>query len=301
MLDQNRAPEPSAVPAVVAVAGQIGRPTNAGIYLRRLTTMEEYADCERLQACVWGAEDVVRVTPLVLTTADHNGGLVIGAFVPEVGLIGFVFSFPGLTANGGCKQCSVLMAVDPAFQSSGTGYRLKLAQRDAALAQGLDLITWTFDPLISRNAYLNLAKLGCISSEYIENCYGMPERGLNAGLATDRLAVEWWIRSPRVERRLRGDGAPVRGTLINQVVPHPRSGLPANGSYDLDLSEPVLRIEIPGDIGAIKQADMELARAWRYDLRHLFRTYFSRGYRVTGFERAGASHPGYVLQREVEA
>lgn len=273
--------------------------------VRRLVTIEEFRQCEALQTRIWGAEDVVCLPALVMITAQQNGGFVLGAFV-ESRLAGFVCTSPGLTAGGAPKQCSVLMAVEPAFQSAGIGYRLKLAQRAATLAQGLDLITWTFDPLASLNAHLNLHKLGCVSSVYLPDCYGTAERGLNAGLPTDRFVVEWWLRSPAVEARLGGAPAhasetvPETAVQVNEVVREPRSGLAVCRGSDLERREPVLLVEIPESIRAIKLADMELARAWRAELRRIFPHYFAQGYQLAGFQfrrQDGAVRPCHVLRR----
>jgi predicted GNAT superfamily acetyltransferase len=286
--------------------GDLQAAGQAAVELRRLTTIEEFRQCEALQTRIWGAEDVVRLPSLVMVTAQQNGGFVLGAFA-ESRLVGFVCASPGLTAAGAPKQCSVLMAVEPAFQSAGIGYRLKLAQRAATLAQGLDLITWTFDPLASLNAHLNLHKLGCVSSVYLPDCYGTAESGLNAGLATDRFVVEWWLRSPEVEARLGGAPAntpetvPETAVLVNEVVREPRSGLPVCRGCDLDRREPVLLVEIPESIRAVKLADMDLARAWRAELRRIFPQYFAQGYQLAGFQlrrHDGAVRPCHVLRRQ---
>ena len=267
--------------------------------LRRLSDIEEYRQCESLQERIWGPEDIGRASLLVMLTAEHNGGLVIGAFARDR-LIGFAYSFLGLTPAGRLKHCSILLAVEPQFHRSGIGYQLKRAQREAVLAQGLDLITWTFDPLAGVNAYLNLRKLGCVSSVYLENYYGIATGGLNAGLVTDRFLVEWWIRSDHVERRLQRQGQEpsVKGVLINDVML--RSGLPVNREYRLDLEEPVLLVEIPEDLRALKAVDMGLAYAWRMVLREVFARYLASGYRVEDFFRRkyqGRVRSCYVLRK----
>jgi predicted GNAT superfamily acetyltransferase len=254
--------------------------------VNRLESIEQFRQCEDLQARVWGPEDVVRVPALVMATAQVNGGFVFGAFAQRQ-LVGFVLAFPGLTETGRVKQCSILMAVDPAYQNLGVGYRLKLAQREATLAQGIDLVTWTFDPLASANAHLNLHKLGCVASRYLINVYGTAERGLNAGLPTDRLLVEWWLREPAVIDRLAGIPVepPPATPFVSRVALDPLTGLPVLHGADLDRSEPRLLVETPESIRAIKFANMELAHGWRHGLREIFQRYFARGYRVAGFHR----------------
>lgn len=277
-----------------------GRPVR--VDLRRLTEIEEFRQCEQLQDRIWGPDDIGRVSSLVLITSEDNGGSAIGAFVDGDRLVGFVCSFLGFAESGMLKHCSVLMAVDPELQKGGIGYHLKLAQREAALAQGIELITWTFDPLASLNAHLNIHKLGCVSSRYLVNCYGTAQGGINAGLPTDRFLVEWWVRRPWVESRLRGLPAepPAGARLVNEVTPHPHSGLPVSRDCDLDLHDPVLLVEIPENVRALKMADLDLARAWRLELRRIFPHYFAQGYRVTGFSRCehgGVMRPCYVLRK----
>jgi predicted GNAT superfamily acetyltransferase len=271
------------------------------IQIRGIETQDEYRACEDLQTKVWGGDDFVRVPALVLITAKHNGGAVLGAFLTDGRLAGFVCSFPGFTSEGRVKHCSQLLAVDPAHRSSGIGYWLKLRQRDVALAQGLDLITWTFDPLASVNGYFNLGKLGCIASCYLVDCYGTPEGGLNGGLSSDRLLAEWWIRAPSVAARLAGRFRPLDSPVkINRVVRRRPSGLPANGAFRLDLSEPELLLEIPSDVRVLKRRDLELAKAWRLELREIFSAYLGAGYRVDGFKRwrrDGELRAAYLLSR----
>jgi chorismate synthase len=266
-----------------------GRPSSvsrtAPVEVRRLESLDELHQCEELQSRVWGPEDVVRVPALVMVTAQINGGFAFGAFSGNR-MVGFVLASPGLTASGQVKQGSVLMAVDPSCQNSGVGYQLKLAQREAALAQGIDLITWTFDPLASANAHLNLQKLGCVVSRYFVDLYGTAERGLNAGLPTDRLFAEWWIREPSVVDRLaRPRVESFAGIPAVSEVAADTRGLPVLRRIDLDRGEPLLLVEIPESIREVKLADMELARDWRHGIRDIFQHYFARGYRAVGFQR----------------
>jgi predicted GNAT superfamily acetyltransferase len=275
------------------------------VHLRRLEGIEEYRQCEALQARIWGSDDVGSVSPLVMITAQESGGIVLGAFV-EKKLVGFVCSFPGYTEDGIPKQCSVLLAVEPEFRSTGLGLHLKLLQREETLAQGLDLITWTFDPLACVNASLNIKKLGCVVSRYLHNIYGSFTGGLNAGMNTDRFLAEWWIREPWVEDCLLGVSppAPDRAELVNEVVLHPALEMPMIRSCDLGRRGPALLVEIPPDIQAVKKADMGLARAWSAQFREIFPHYFSLGYRVCGLvPLAEGDRPrrAYVLRQHKES
>ena len=268
--------------------------------IRAVETIEDYRSCEELQTTVWGPDDIVGIPLLSLVTAQDNGGIVLGAFASGRALVGFVYSFLGLAPTGRLKQCSVILAVHPDYQNRNVGLRLKLAQRDAALAQGVDLITWTFDPLVSTNAYLNLAKLGTESSTYLVNLYGLGQ-GLNAGLETDRLMVDWWLTEmgrPDADLVELPACAP---TVVNVLETHPRLGVPVNRRYDLTRADEWLGIRIPRDIGAVKEADVELAQDWRAQTREMFTTYLERGYRVRGFDRGGYdpnAQPCYLLHRE---
>lgn len=278
----------------------------AAVYeIREIETQAQFRACEELQTEIWGADDFVRVPALVLITAQHNGGAVLGAFLRNGSLAGFVCSFPGFAADGRVKHCSQLLAVHPRHQSSGIGYWLKRRQRDVALAQGLDLITWTFDPLASLNAHFNLGKLGCTSSSYLVDCYGTPQGGLNGGLSSDRLLAEWWIRDPRVEAVLAGATRPVQSPAkINRVIRARPSGMPRNWSFRLDLPSSELLLEIPSDVRTLKRRDIGLAQAWRLELREMFSAYLSVGYRVDGFKRwrrGGELRTAYVLRRRSAA
>ncbi|MGI9488251.1 MAG: hypothetical protein ACR2RF_20710 [Geminicoccaceae bacterium] len=270
--------------------------------LRQLTNLNEFQKCEALQRQVWGPEDVVFVPALVLITARHNGGIVIGAFDREDELLGFVCSFPGLTESSQVKQCSQLLAINPAYQRQGIGYFLKWAQRDVALAQGISLITWTFDPLQSVNANLNIKKLGATASQYLVNIYGTPKRGLNAGMPSDRLVVEWRLEPNDTERQAGLDAAhpATAAPQINEVADCPESGFPMIGDCSFGLTDPVLRLEIPAEIGKLKASRIDLARAWRQKTQALLLHYFERDYRIVGFEpvRYGSERrPRYILQR----
>lgn len=255
------------------------------VTIRSLETLAEVRACEDLQRQAWAMADDLEVVPLhLLVTAQRNGGLLLGAFDGE-SLVGFVFGFPGLTKEGKLKHCSHMMAVAPAYQSLGVGYQLKLAQRAQALAQRFDLITWTYDPLESRNAYLNLHKLGGVCRLYIRDYYGPMADGLNRGLPSDRFEVEWWLDGERVQRRLAGRAVPACPESALRVLETraTAAGLRAPSQSLLDVDAPHVLVEVPAEYQAVKGADSELALAWRLATRAVFEAYFAAGYTVVDF------------------
>src|SRR5512133_3890438 len=191
--------------------------------IKILESPEDMTAVEELQRAVWPGSETDVVPAHMLITAIHNGGLVAGAY-DDNELIGFVFGFPGIefTPDGPRpKHCSHMMGVHPDHRDSGVGFALKRAQWQMVRHQGLDHITWTYDPLLSRNAYLNIAKLGAVCVTYCRSEYGDMRDGLNVGLPSDRFQVDWWINTRRVEQRLSKRPRP---TL---KLPHAiRSGLP---------------------------------------------------------------------------
>jgi predicted GNAT superfamily acetyltransferase len=266
--------------------------------IRPLTTVDEVRACEELQFQAWQMSDYREVVPLHMMVAIvKGGGLLLGAFDGGE-LLGFVFGFPGVRAQGQPKHYSHMLAVRPGAQGRGIGRRLKLAQRQAILDRGLDLVTWTYDPLESRNATLNLARLGTICRTYIRDLYGAMTDGLNAGLPTDRFEVEWWLASEHVARRLAGEEAPrpAGGAPVNVTRPG-GGGFRRPGRIDLALDAPVVEVEVPADYQALKAGAPELALEWRLATRQIFETYFAAGYTVVDFTRrtAGGERRSYYL------
>ena len=261
--------------------------------IRLLDTPEDLHLVEELQRAVWPGSETDIVPMHMMITVVHNGGLVLGAFEGEK-IIGFVYGFPGLeeTPDGPRpKHCSHQMGIHPDYRDSGIGFTLKRAQWQMVRHQGLDHITWTYDPLLSRNARLNISKLGAVCSTYRRSEYGEMRDGLNAGLPSDRFQVDWWINSRRVDKRLSKNPRP---TLTMEHVA--RSGLRAfypPQFTDAGLIRPpehlppfeerILLAEIPQDFMALKARDFALARDWRFFVRELFETAFAKGYIVTDF------------------
>ena len=285
--------------------------------IRPLLTIEEFHAAENLQRIVWNSDDLDISPTHVMLTAAKNGGVVLGAFAREQ-LIGFVFGFLGAGEHRygpeapiavRLKHCSHQMGVLPEWQNQNVGYALKLAQREAVRNQGLRLITWTYDPLESKNARLNILKLGAVTNTYLRNVYGELRDGLNQGLATDRFQVDWWILSRRVETRLKQSRPPLQlhhymdaGTSVLNPGKFDENGL----LVCMDSVKPLIGdralIEFPSDFQAIKKTKSNLARAWREQIRSICEGAFTRGYSVIDFVyEAGPPARSFYLLHQIES
>lgn len=264
---------------------------------------EEMTAVEDLQRLVWPGPDIEIVPKDMLLAVVHNGGLAIGAF-KEDELVGVSFGFPGFysTPDGPrLKHHSHLLAVHPDWRSRGIGFALKRAQWQMVRKQGIDRITWTYDPLLGRNAHLNITRLGAVCNTYLRSEYGEMRDGLNAGLPSDRFQVDWWLNTRRVERRLSRRSRPIlnlahyraaEATLLEALPGHgPEPHPPADVHT---LSGSLLLVEIPSDFQALRAADLSLARDWRFYAREVFEQAFAAGYLVTDFVRDG-NRSFYVL------
>jgi predicted GNAT superfamily acetyltransferase len=264
------------------------------IRIRVIESVKALEAVEELQKLVWSGSDLEIVPIHLLLAAIHGGGLLIGAYENDQ-LIGFVFGFPGVKVKEGIVEfwhCSHMAGIHPDYRDHGIGYRLKRAQWQMVRQQGIKRITWTYDPLQSRNAKLNIAKLGAVCNTYFPDYYGNLEDHLNAGFPTDRFWVDWWVDSRRVKRRL-GSNPPkkldlahylsaeverINETEINDLgLVIPRSSVIPDSSVSLYL------LEIPSDFQSIKNVDPELALEWRYHTRSLFEEFFTEGFLVTDF------------------
>jgi predicted GNAT superfamily acetyltransferase len=267
--------------------------------IRPLQTIPELREVIALEQEVWGAavpEDAVGIPMFVATL--KRGAILLGAFAAGR-LVGFVYSFPGLK-DGQPTQWSHMLGVRPECRASGIGRELKLEQRRVALAMGIDLMEWTFDPLVAVNAHLNFRRLGIVVEEYALNVYGESVSPLHLGAPTDRFIAQWWLRSPRVQALLSGAGLPAGADAIleaprlNEVE---RQGdWLACVDYDLGRVEPTLCVTIPARFTEMLTRQPEEARAWRMVSRAIFHTYLGRGYRVVGFSfEPGADRGTYLL------
>jgi len=260
--------------------------------IRLLETPEEMTAVEALQRLFWPGSETDVIPAHMLLAAVHNGGLVLGAFV-EDDLVGVSFGFPGIytTPDGPrLKHHSHILGVHPDWNGKGIGFALKRAQWQMVRKQGLDRITWTYNPLLSRNAHLNISRLGAVCNTYLRSEYGEMRDGLNAGLPSDRFQVDWWLNTKRVERRLSRRSRPAltldhyrtaEATLFEAHTDRGPALCPPEETSS--LTGTLLLIEIPSDFPALKAADLPLARDWRFYTREVFENAFATGYLVTDF------------------
>jgi predicted GNAT superfamily acetyltransferase len=269
-----------------------------GISIRPLTTIAEMHRFEAAEREIWPVPEIVKVypEPELLLTIAHNGGLVLGAWDGDT-LAGILFSFLGRAAGGPLKHCSHLLGVRPPYRGRGIGQALKWAQRAAVQAQGLPLITWTYDPLETPNARLNLHDLGGICRTYQPNLYGAMPDGLNAGLPSDRVLVEWWLATPGVQTRAAGTAPawPAGATLVNP--PEPGLPWPRPGAWALPDGDRVA-LAVPADFQGLRRTDPALALAWRLHTRAVFQAVFAAGY-VAEDARLEQQQLWYVLRRDI--
>lgn len=270
------------------------------ISIRPVERSADLKKIEDLQRVIWQTGDLQVIPARTLHAIAYNGGLLLGAYDGDE-VVGFIFAVIG-TVQGLDKRVdqiaaarlqlySTIMGVLPGYQGQGIGYRLKLAQREFAIRLGIRLVTWTYDPLESRNAWLNIGKLGAVCRQYLLNFHGNVG-GINVGLDTDRFYVEWWVTGNRVQNRVGRERRPLsyeqliagRARLINEASFN-QAGLPTPPDAFVESDANLILVEIPGDIQSVKQEDMDLARAWRAHTRDIFQHYFDGHYIVTDFTR----------------
>ncbi|SIN89822.1 Predicted acetyltransferase, GNAT superfamily [Singulisphaera sp. GP187] len=264
------------------------------ITIRRPANVQEYHACQRAQRLAWGIADDSYVVPIAtMVGAQLHGGVVLGAFLPDGEAVGVSFAFLGRTGGRLCLY-SQLTGVVPGRQSTGLGYRLKMAQRDLALESGVDLIAWAFDPLQAGNARFNLVKLGATSNRYVDDMYGPRTDALNLGVPTDRLIAEWELAAPpRPDAATTHEWSTYSYLIESKAI--------ADGSRAVVRTQPAegsnVLVEIPHDIAGLRARDARMAEAWRLAVRESLTSAFAAGYRAVGFvgERSDADRRAYYL------
>ena len=261
----------------------------AAITIQPMETIEELEMVKTLEELVWSKEEAVPVNQTI--AAVKNGGFVLGAFIGEE-LIGFQYSFPGFDGKR-IYLCSHSLAIHPNYRKYGIGEKLKCAQKKLAREKGYDQITWTYDPLETVNAYLNLHKLGAVCSTYLENVYGEMQDSLNAGLPTDRFYVEWETAGPINKFVPESDSPHVIQTIEQDGFIIPKQS-------DLTLSNELLYVPVPGNFQEMKKQDFSLAAAWRKSTKEVFLHYFNLGWKAVDLVK-DPHHPNqylYLLRNE---
>ncbi len=266
------------------------------IVFRDIKESSEFREVERLQKTVWGVEDLDILPALAMKPLVEVGGILIGAFLDD-NMIGFVLGFPGRHGNQHIIH-SDMLAVLPEYRSLRLGFRLKLAQRERALASGIETITWTFDPLRAINANLNFARLGVTASRYEIDYYGETSSVLHQ-LGTDRLWVTWALNSERTVARIKTNN-PTEMTFSPEAVSLVSVGEDQQPVSSDEWSGELALIEIPTTLDELLKTQPALAADWRMATRQAFTRAISAGYIVEDFVLDKQSRKGtYLLGRSV--
>ncbi|HWR13625.1 MAG TPA: GNAT family N-acetyltransferase [Terriglobales bacterium] len=250
-------------------AGEVAGVKTDGILIRVCDDVREFETCVEIQREVWQFNDEELVPSRLFVVARKVGGQVIGAFDGDR-MVAFALGIPG-NRNGHPYMHSHMLAVRAGYRNGGLGRRVKLFQREDALAKGIELIEWTFDPLEIKNAYLNIERLGAITRRYTINQYGSVSSPLQGGLPTDRLTAEWWLKSKRVETLLKTHKTPA--------------------------VKPEKSVEVPAEIYEWKKdpAHREQALAIQKRNREALMKYFDAGLAVLGYERDESGNGKFLL------
>ncbi|MBP2703464.1 GNAT family N-acetyltransferase [Microbispora sp. RL4-1S] len=253
--------------------------------VRELCRIEEFEDVLRLFDEIWRPDPGgAPVTVELLRALSHSGNYVAGAYDGET-LVGASAGFFAAPAGEALHS-----HVTGAVGGRGAGLALKLHQREWALARGLGRITWTYDPLVRRNAHFNLTKLGARPERYLRSFYGAMYDAINAGDESDRVLAVWRLTDPRVVAAARGERWPVEVPEGAVAGLADRDGAPERGRTDA----PVVLVGVPADIESLRLRDPEAAASWRHAVREVLGGLLDEGARVTGFHGSG-----YVVERRV--
>ncbi len=256
--------------------------------IRPLSSYDDFKACEQLQSEVFGYQDIEIIPYQLLQSFTHAGGIVLGAFDHD-SLIGTAIGYTGLSEDGNAYHRSQRLAVLSRYRGQGVGENLKRAQAKVAQQHGLKVMCWTYDPLRSVNAYLNIHKLGALSNRYIEQMYTVSSSPFDAGVSIDRLWVEWRLDGPVVNRSLNLEQAISTGkakTVLSNQEDRPSQLI-------LEDNRPIVVIQIPANIETVRENSLDRLIAWRSATRQAFTYYFAHKYQVHDY-LIGA---GYVLIR----
>ncbi len=260
--------------------------------LRRLKSHADYETCVHLQKETWGENFSENVPPALLMVAQKLGGVAAGAFDANNNLLGFVFGLTGIM-SGRLVNWSHMLAVKTELRGFGIGGKLKLFQRELLLEQNIKHVYWTYDPLVARNAHLNINKLGVNIQKYVPEMY-LDDNGsdLHRGIGMDRFIVEWQIAEPRVQQIISGQLETVNQSVneapvINSKIGENGSPVPVEAKLP---ALPSIRIEIPANIETIQNESLPSATKWRTSTKRAFLHYLGANYTVEAFFREPESN-----------
>ena len=282
------------------------------ITIKPIIDMDSCRYLQEVHRRIWTGSAGIDIIPShVLITLAKNGGLVLGAYAPDGpaetgGMVGFIIGWlatipetEGQTTPPKLKHCSHIAGVLPDWQGQSIGARLKMAQRESVLAQGVtDHATWTYDPMYWVNGRMNVHRLGALCAAYKRNVYGDMDDDLNVGVPTDRCQVDWYLRSPRVEHALaEGRQDPPWDTTAMQILPTTQTapGLAAPGPYHLLLDGRPIALPLPADVAALRRQDKALLVAWRLFLREVLEEAFGAGYAMVDCIQLPSQGWSYIL------
>lgn len=276
--------------------------TKTAIVIRDLEKFEDLKKVENVEREVWGLADI-DVLPLSITIATQAAGSIwLGAFDGQQ-LVGFAFGFLGME-HGRLMLHSHMLAVRDGYRDLDLGLKLKLAQRERAMAARIPEMTWTFDPLQSKNAHFNFAKLGVVAETYKIDFYGPETSSMLHQNGTDRLWVRWPLASRRVQERIQGKEQ--RGVVLDvlsrlsPLIRFNGDGRPVRTDLQDALCRQRIAVEIPSDISLVEKKDAGLAGEWREETRWAFSEALKAGFFVAEFCRnvRGLQGPGtYLLEK----
>ncbi|WP_242497539.1 GNAT family N-acetyltransferase [Nocardioides oleivorans] len=267
----------------------------AGVTVRSLTDLADLAAVVELFADVWGRSANPPVS-LEMLRALTKAGNYVGGAIDQGRLVGACVGFFHAPSEDALH--SHIAGVAPGSTGRNIGFALKLHQRAWALGRGVEEIAWTFDPLVSRNAWFNLVKLGAHPTEYLTNFYGPMVDDLNGTDDTDRLLVRWRLRDPAAAAACVGQVSPAdaaREAALGAVVvlDVDSGGRPVRAPARTRAEAPVALVRVPPDIEGLRGSDPAAARLWREEVREVLGELVQAGHRVEGFDRSGC----YVVRR----
>ncbi|MBI2408808.1 MAG: hypothetical protein HYV19_10950 [Gemmatimonadetes bacterium] len=267
-------------------------PLPAGIVIRDLVSHEDRQQCVALQEATWGAGFAELVPPAILQVGPKVGGITAGAFEKSGRLVGFVFGLTGIR-HGALAHWSDMLAVVPELRGTGLGGHLKAWQRARCEELGVQVMYWTWDPLVSRNSHLNLNKLGARVDEFVENMYGVTDSTQFGALPTDRFVAAWDLDNLKITRRLAARAADAPLLAESPLA----AGGPTAPPPPAWPDAPTVQVAIPRDFPALLTDAPDAAAAFRQHTHAAFTHYFALGYQISSFHPTVDGDGTYLMTR----